>query len=228
MTPRSLAATPWAMAWAVAWALASLLVGTAAVAQTAKAAPAPTSLDTRLAQAMADPKQAEALLKTGRKVAAVCANCHGDNGNSSKPDVPNLAGQNGAYLLEQMRQFATGARRNEFMEGVIKAMSADERAAIVLFYAAQRVEPHPAADAALTALGADLFQKVCVRCHGAQGLGNDKIARIAGQQPEYLRLTLKRYRSGTGPRTDPLMAANTRLLTDAHIEGLVAYVSTMR
>jgi cytochrome c553 len=209
-----------------AWLLG--LAATLAGAQPERAPAARGDAAARLAEAQADPRLAETMLRNGRKVAGFCANCHGDNGNSSKPDVPNLAGQNSAYLLEQMRQFAAGARRNEFMEGVIKAMSADERAAIVLFYAAQRVEPHPAADAALTALGADLYLKVCVRCHGAQGLGSEKIPRIAGQQGEYLRLTLKRYRSGTGARTDPLMAANTRLLTDAHIEGLVAYVSTLR
>ena len=45
-----------------------------------------------------------------RKVAAFCANCHGEGGNSVKPDVPNLAGQNTAYLLDQVRQFSDGRR----------------------------------------------------------------------------------------------------------------------
>ena len=62
----------------------------------------------RLAELQKNPKLAESVQKTGQKVAAVCANCHGDNGNSTKPEVPNLAGQNTAYLLEQVRQFADG------------------------------------------------------------------------------------------------------------------------
>ena len=227
MTPRSLAVTPWPMAWAVAWTLASLMVGTAAVAQTAKATPASTSLDTRLAQAMADPKQAEALLKTGRKVAAVCANCHGDNGNSSKPDVPNLAGQNTAYLMEQLARFADGRRRNEFMQGMIRALSPDEKVGAVMFFAAQSVTPKPPQRADLRAQGADIYQKNCFRCHGNQGMGNEKIARIAGQQPEYLTLSIKRYRSGTDVRFDPLMASATKLLTDTQVDAVAAFVSTL-
>lgn len=45
-------------------------------------------------------------------------------------------------------------------------------------------------------------------------------ALAAGQQPDYLILTLKRYRDGSSLRTDPLMAANTRTMTDADIAAL--------
>lgn len=185
-------------------------------------------IDTRLQQAMADPKLADELYKVGRKVSAVCANCHGDGGNSTKPSVPNLAGQNPAYLLEQVRQFADGRRRYEFMEGMIRAMNSDEKIGMVLFYAAQPVTPKPAADAALQAKGQEIFGKNCFRCHGDMGRGNDQIARIAGQQTDYLRSTLKRYRDGPNTRANSIMTPNTKLLTDADIESLVAYVSSMQ
>lgn len=185
-------------------------------------------IDTRLQQAMADPKLADELYKVGRKVSAVCANCHGDGGNSTKPSVPNLAGQNPAYLLEQVRQFADGRRRYEFMEGMIRAMNSDEKIGMVLFYAAQPVTPKPVADAALLAKGQEIFGKNCFRCHGDMGRGNDQIARIAGQQTDYLRSTLKRYRDGPNTRANSIMTPNTKLLTDADIESLVAYVSSMQ
>ena len=105
----------------------------AALADTAQAR-APIDLDARLKEVVANPSQAEDLFKIGRKVAAVCANCHGEGGNSVLPSVPNLAGQNPAYLLEQVRQFADGRRRYEFMEGMIRAMSNDEKIGSVLFY----------------------------------------------------------------------------------------------
>ncbi|MDU7587787.1 MAG: c-type cytochrome [Acidovorax sp.] len=194
----------------------------------AQAGRSKVDIDTRLQQAMADPKLADDLYKVGRKVSAVCANCHGDGGNSTKPSVPNLAGQNPAYLLEQVRQFADGRRRYEFMEGMIRAMNSDEKIGMVLFYAAQPVTPKPVADAALLAKGQEIFGKNCFRCHGDMGRGNDQIARIAGQQTDYLRSTLKRYRDGPNTRANSIMTPNTKLLTDADIESLVAYVSSMQ
>jgi cytochrome c553 len=74
----------------------------------------------------------------------------------------------------------------------------------------------------------DWFSKVCIRCHGEQGRGNERIARIAGQQPAYLTLTLTRYRDRTGERIDPLMATNTAFLKDEDIKALVEYVSRMK
>lgn len=212
--------------------LAALLLGTAlpspAAAQADKARAAPAEAKARLAQWQGDPKAHAVALKAGARVAAVCAHCHGEGGVSSKPEVPNLAGQNALYLLEQMAQFAEGRRRNEFMEGMIRAMSTDERASAVLYYAAQAVPPRPAADAARVARGAELYARNCFRCHGADGHGNAQIARLAGQQGPYVVETLKRYRAGQGPRVNPLMADATRLLGDADIEAVAAFVGSMR
>ncbi len=208
--------------------LCVLMPATPGFTQSAAArATADVDLSARLQAAQADPKLGESLFKTGRKVAAVCANCHGEGGNSPKPDTPNLAGQNPAYLLEQLRQFADGRRRNDFMEGMIKAMTADEKVGMVLFYAAQPVTLKPSIKPALVAKGKEYYGKICFRCHGEDGRGGEKFARIAGQQPDYLTTTLKRYRVGQGVRTDPLMAANTKLMSDADIEAVVAYVMTM-
>jgi cytochrome c553 len=208
-------------------ALSAVLACLPVVAQPDKPGVA-VDLNERLAEAQANPKLADTLFKTGRRVATFCANCHGEGGNSIKPDVPNLAGQNTAYLMEQLRRFADGRRRNDFMEGVIKAMSSDEKVGIALFFSAQQVPYKPAADAALAAKGEEVYQKICFRCHGNDGRGNAQFARIAGQQTDYLGTTLKRYRTGTGVRMDPLMANNTRLLTDANIDAVVAYVAAMK
>jgi cytochrome c553 len=207
--------------------LAACLIWVPACAQ-ADRNPLPGSVPTRLAEAQANPKLADTLLRTGRKVAAVCANCHGEGGNSVRPEVPNLAGQNTAYLVEQMRQFGDGLRRNEFMQGMIRAMSTDEKVGMALFYSQQTVRPGPGAEASLLAQGEMLFQKICFRCQGNDGHGNEKIARIAGQQGAYLSATLRRYRTGSGDRVNEQMADNTRLLSDANLDAIVAYVASMK
>ena len=142
-------------------------------------------------------------------------------------DIPNLAGQNPSYLLEQIRKFSIGMRRNEFMEGMITAMSADEKIGMVLFYSSQTVNVNTAPAApALLAAGKKIFTDVCWRCHAIDGRGNEKIARLAGQQVPYLMSTIKRYRTGAG-RIDPQMMANTRTLTDADVEAVATYISRM-
>lgn len=41
---------------------------------------------------------------------AKCLGCHGPNGNSVAPLFPKLAGQNQEYLLNQLKDFKSGAR----------------------------------------------------------------------------------------------------------------------
>lgn len=215
--------------WMVGAGLLALCMLQPVLAQTATAkSRAPVDLSARLQQAQTDPQLGQALLNTGRKVAAVCANCHGEGGNSVKPDIPNLAGQNPAYLLEQVRQFADGRRRDMFMEGMIRALNNDEKVGMVLFYSAQQVAHTPSTNAALAAKGQDLFNKVCFRCHGSDGRGSEQFPRIAGQQVNYLTQTLKRYRSGGGPRAGSVMVSTTKDLSDADIHAVVAFVSSMQ
>ena len=187
------------------WGLALLLcVGglVPAQGQTVRARlPDTTDYPARLKDVQSSPKALEEAMKTGRRVAGFCAHCHGEGGNSANPDIPNLAGQNPGYLLEQVRQFAEGKRKNEFMEGMIRALKPEETIGMVVFFSAQAVLPHRAGTSpAQIARGRELFSKNCFRCHGENGLGSEKFARIAGQQPGYLSKTLKRYRAGSAQR----------------------------
>jgi cytochrome c553 len=179
---------------------------------------------------VADATTQQKALERGGKLVQVCANCHGANGNSRAPDIPNLAGQNAAYLHEQMRRFVDGRRKDVFMQGMIKAMSAAERNDVVSFLSAQSVQPQAAAaaPAAQLALGKRYYEKVCFRCHGQQALGDANVPRLAGQQTGYVVKSLRRYRDGTGERLEPVMAANTKLMSDDDIAAVAAYVSSMR
>lgn len=185
------------------------------------------AVEEKLASISADPVKLTDAITKGKKSAAFCRHCHGDGGYSVVADVPNLASQNAAYLAEQMNKLADGRRKSEFMEGLIKALTLDERVNIALFFANQ---PPPATivkNAQMAAEGKQLFQKICINCHGANGAGTNKIPRIAGQQIQYLQDSLKRYRSGSGERIDLQMAAFTRNLKDADIAKLANYISSI-
>jgi cytochrome c553 len=208
--------------------LLAMFIAIPAVGQSA-AAPAKVDLDARLKEAQSNPRQWEAMFKVGKKVAGFCSNCHGDGGNSIKPDVPNLAGQSPYYLLRQLREFSTTERKsNEFKKRLVNVMTADEKIGMVIFYAGQEVTFKPAADAALAKKGGELYTKACAECHESDGRGTSEYSRVAGQQTGYLTTSLKGYRDGTGPRMDREMVGKIKPMKDTDIAALVAYLASMK
>lgn len=182
----------------------------------------------RLTRVTASPAELSAALKRGQAAAGVCRHCHGPGGNSVLPEVPNLASQNADYLLEQMNKFVHGQRASsEFMVGMIKALTPDERIDIALFLSRQPVVYTPAASQPNPA-GAAAYKLLCIKCHGDTAAGSHRIPRLAGQQVKYLEDSLRRYRSGKGERIDPMMAAYTRNLSDTDIRNLAAHLAALQ
>jgi cytochrome c553 len=162
-----------------------------------------------------------------RDIASFCANCHGDTGISKFPEVPNLAGQNPIYLLTQMDKFQTGARKNEFMQKLIKVLSDKDRANLVVFYANSDVIPSLKNPGPHVTRGEKDFTTLCVRCHGPQARGGEAIPRLAGQQAQYLKLSIDRYRSVSGERIFAPMTEATSQIPANDVGALVDYLSSM-
>lgn len=185
----------------------------------------PTAVE-RMKSVQADTAALPAAVEAGKKAAFFCANCHGDAGSSKLPEVPNLAGQNPEYLLEQMRKFVSGERKDAFMQGLIKVLKEEERVNIALFYANTPVVAGRA-DAGQVKQGQQMFEKLCVRCHGDKAHGDEMIPRLAGQQVTYLEQSVRRYRDKTGERLDPLMAIATATLKNEDIKAIANYLTQL-
>ena len=56
------------------------------------------------------------LVKGEAAYAAVCAACHGADGNSAVPIQPKLAHQHPEYLVKQLEEFKNGKRKNAVMQ----------------------------------------------------------------------------------------------------------------
>ncbi len=54
-------------------------------------------------------------IDAGREKSRVCAACHGAVGISPNTSWPNLAGQQKAYLVKQMKDFRDGKRNDPWM-----------------------------------------------------------------------------------------------------------------
>ncbi|MDR9436194.1 MAG: c-type cytochrome [Thiohalophilus sp.] len=183
-------------------------------------------------QRLDDPGARQQAMQAGRNRALLCSYCHGNDGNSVKPDVPNLASQNPVYLLDQIGKFARGERKNFVMNSLAKDFSLDDKVNLAIYYASQAVKARPQAEG-LAARGQRLYTQRCISCHGEQGHGTAEYARLASQRPEYLRLTLERFRSygrgeqhaGEGVRRSPIMEPIASHLSDEDIEVLAAYLA---
>lgn len=184
--------------------------------------------DQKLQELRKDAGNFEKLYKTGRKVADFCANCHGPSGQSTRTDVPNLAGQNTAYALQQLQKFTEGKRINSFCGPLMKKLTSDEKLAVAIYYTNQEATSQSALDPVAAARGKGVYDKMCFKCHGAKGYGDEKYARIAGQQPEYLMQSIKRYKEGSAQRNDEKMMKQTRSLTEDDMKALVVYIRSMQ
>jgi len=71
--------------------------------------------------------------------AEVCFACHGLNGNSSDPSVPNLAGQKQAYLVAQLKAFKEQQRKNPLMNAVAANLSVKQIDSLATFFSEQQV-----------------------------------------------------------------------------------------
>jgi len=89
---------------------------------------------------IAGPASAQGDALAGRKKAEICATCHGLDGLAKIAEAPNLAGQNEAYLVEQLTSFQSGARNNDMMSIVVKNLSDTDIANLAAYYAGIQIK----------------------------------------------------------------------------------------
>ncbi|HEX7324409.1 MAG TPA: c-type cytochrome [Rhodanobacteraceae bacterium] len=152
--------------------------------------------------------------------AATCAACHGADGmGNAATGYPRLAGLNAAYLLRQLEDFASGARRNPVMQPIAHGLGAQQRKALAAYFSGLPVVSDGASPAAAAStagadrgLGATLALRGrwsrqipgCVKCHGPRGVGvGANFPPLAGQPAAYLASQLRAFKDGSR-RDDPL------------------------
>ena len=72
--------------------------------------------------------------QAGRAKAMQCQACHGLDGKSKLAEAPNLAGQVEHYLVKALRDYKTGARKDEMMTMMAKPLSDADIANLAAFY----------------------------------------------------------------------------------------------
>ena len=182
--------------------------------------------------------------EAGKALYAVCAACHGAEGEGNPAtNAPKLSGQGDWYLKRQLNYFKQGARGAHEKDVFGKQMApmaatlADD-AAMNNVVAYIRTLPDNPAQPTLknnAANGRNLYL-TCGTCHGSDGRGIQatNAPRLAGMSDWYMVTQLSNFRQGirgAHPKDmyGPQMASMAAILSDEQaIKDLVAYINTFK
>jgi cytochrome c553 len=158
--------------------------------------------------------------REGAEVAASCTRCHGENGASTTPGIPSLAGQQPVYLIMSTQEYADGSRGHAEKEAMLQGLGEIDIEKMAMYFASQapgRREPPPFGDP----LAGEPLTAICGSCHGARGVSPDSmVPNLAGQEPTYLVNAITAYRDKE--RSHEEMVADK---SDAEIASIAAYYS---
>ncbi|MFY9895942.1 MAG: cytochrome c [Xanthobacteraceae bacterium] len=79
----------------------------------------------------------------GRQKALACQACHGMDGKAKIPEAPNLAGQGDIYLVKALKDYRSGARKNDMMSLVAPALKDQDIDDLAAYYSAIEVSVGP-------------------------------------------------------------------------------------
>lgn len=182
--------------------------------------------------------------EAGEALTAVCAGCHGADGNSAVASFPKLAGQGERYLLKQLQDVKNGDRIIVEMTGLLNGFNDQQLADISAYYASQSIQVGEA-DPDLFDLGESLYKAgnsetgvpACIGCHAATGEGNSVAGfpALGGQHADYTIAQLVKFQKGyraESPSADTrtndgdamMMRTIAFRLKDFEIEALASYI----
>lgn len=184
-------------------------------------------LKPRIDAMKSDPKKLAQLIEQGKNRTVLCRSCHGKDGIAVKETVPNLAGQNPVYIVDQFQRFGDGRRYDYLMSGLAKSFTDEDKIKVALYYSTLPARATGGGDPALLPEGEQLFNAVCSECHGQDGHGEKGYARLAGQRIDYVMKMLTEFRDRTGRRSNPWMTAVAIRLSEAQMKAVATYIANL-
>lgn len=176
------------------------------------------------------------LVKGQASFEAVCAACHGADGNSTIVLNPKLAQQHPEYLLKQLHDFKDDKRADPIMKGFATMLSDEEMRNITAWLATQPAKNGFATDKNLVQLGERIYRggvpdrkiAACVSCHSPNGAGIPaQYPRLSGQHADYTVKQLNAFRDGS--RANNLQMKDVAAkLNDREIKAVADYIAGLR
>jgi cytochrome c553 len=168
--------------------------------------------------------------ETVEEKAQLCAACHGENGIPQQKTMPVIWGQHQGYLYLQLRDYKSGARKNDIMSPLAQTLERDDMMALALHFSQKPwpdlQQPPAPPDVAKRALQANVAIG-CTGCHQGQYQGEGTQPRLAGQTREYLQQSMIDFRTrarGNNPGMTDLMLA----MSEDDIAACAQYLAGLR
>ncbi|MDH5353737.1 MAG: cytochrome c4 [Gammaproteobacteria bacterium] len=179
-----------------------------------------------------------ASVDAGKAKSAICAGCHGQDGNSVNAVWPKLAGQHASYLSKQLRNFKDGSREDAVMKGMVAALSDADIADISAYFASQAIKGG-AFNADLVALGENIYRggitessiPACIGCHSPSGDGNGPASfpSLKSQHPEYIVMQLNKFKDGSRSNDSGKMMQNVaKRMLESEMQAVAAYIAGLQ
>jgi sulfide dehydrogenase cytochrome subunit len=174
------------------------------------------------------------------KLTESCQVCHGPDGVSRWPDIPNISGLPEIVIANALYDFRGRARPcrkaacgpagtcpDVEMCELSTGLSDEEIDLYARYYASQAFSPSVAEiDPALASAGEALHEQYCERCHTSGGSDPlDEASILRGQNREYLRNAMEDFRARRRVDEAPMTSAFEKI-DDAGLEALLHYYAT--
>jgi cytochrome c553 len=161
----------------------------------------------------------------GKTVAPGCIGCHGENGVSTTPGTPNLAGQQPQYFAFALQEYLNGTRETSPMHALIRGLNKLDIDSVALYFGSFTPKVRPAPDFGNAAAG-EKRTVLCAGCHGVHGISVDtSTPSLASQDPTYLVKAIKAYRN---KRPHEQMQRAVAALSDKDVEDIAAYYAVQQ
>jgi cytochrome c553 len=175
----------------------------------------------------------------------MCGTCHGAQGEG-KEDIgaPAVAGLPEWYVAAQLTKFKNGARASHprdiaglRMRPMARFLTDEDLPLMAKYVGTSLPMVSPPETVRGNLVKGENSYKVCVACHGVDGMGNQQLGAppLVGSSDWYLVRQLKNFKAavrGGNPAVDPIGASMqgmaATLADDQAILDVVAYINTLR
>nr|WP_315473750.1 c-type cytochrome [uncultured Rhodoferax sp.] len=176
------------------------------------------------------------LVKGEASYTAVCAACHGADGNAGSPAYPKLSQQHPEYLVKQLQEFKADKRNNPVMKGFASALTDADMKNISYWLTSQKAKTGFAKDKALVSLGERIYRggiadrqvPACAGCHSPNGAGiPSQYPRLSGQHADYSVAQLVAFRDGVRKNSLQMSQVASKM-NDREIKAVADYIAGLR